>query len=309
MTFKNSIKTPDALPVLNMTPGDGAYTLVRKDGKTYRVPMGVMPGANAMAAAAAAEAFAQTSHTHDIAGVSGLAAALAGKEPSIAPAAAGKYLRGDKNWGNFAHDVRDAMATSSPPNDDLNQVVTSGFYRLGGTVANGPGGCEWGQLIMSRGADTAFQIVTGYNNNRFYMRHGSGGLGVITTWLPWQEVMTTDGDSRLRQQRKAMIPLFAGNNNMTLTAGRAYAVYLWDGAKTLYMPAVANTQTGDEIELVNLHMGWGPGGSGNAFVIAQSAGTSINNFSGDVSINVHCGGIRLKCGWADGVSASWGVMR
>lgn len=358
MTFQSAIKTPDSLPVLESTPGEGAYALVRKDGQTYRVSVGVMPGAASMAAGEAYASFAALVHGHTMSDVDGLAVALDGlaaaltaKESAIAASTTANYLRGDKTWRDFATDVRAATQTALSAKQatlvsgtnlktvngnsllgsgdvviaggsgvqptvglaasiDLNTVTTSGFYQLnGGTPTNVPSGStvEFGQLIVSRGSDTIFQLVTGWNDSRFYMRHGSG-IGGTPVWQPWQEVMTTSGESRLRQQRTAMANVFAAQNNMTLTAGYTYTVYLYDGAKTLYLPTAANTKVGDEIEFVNLQMGWGPGGSGNAFVIAMQTGTSINYVADNMTVNVRCGGFRLKCHWADASNAWWGVM-
>ncbi|GEM_PF-3292832 len=68
---------------------------------------------------------------------------------------------------------------------DLNTVSTSGFYRLGPTYSNGPSSVGYGQLIVSRGSDTIYQIITGISDNEFYMRQG-----VLTgpTWQPWRKL-------------------------------------------------------------------------------------------------------------------------
>lgn len=72
---------------------------------------------------------------------------------------------------------------------DLNTVINSGFYRLGSSHPNCPVAAVYGQLIVSRGVDTIFQLATGFSNNEFYVRHGNptnvGGTGV---WQPWQRL-------------------------------------------------------------------------------------------------------------------------
>ena len=54
---------------------------------------------------------ANTTHTHAIADVTGLQAALDGKEPTIAAGTATQYWRGDKTWRDFFTDVRAATLT------------------------------------------------------------------------------------------------------------------------------------------------------------------------------------------------------
>ncbi|APM40536.1 hypothetical protein [Clostridium kluyveri] len=83
-----------------------------------------------------------------------------------------------------------------PSGTDLNTVVTSGFYRLDATSPNYTNlppnsNVGYGQLIVSRGVDTAFQIITGYSNNEYYMRQGAKGGGTdtnFTTWQPWRKL-------------------------------------------------------------------------------------------------------------------------
>lgn len=69
---------------------------------------------------------------------------------------------------------------------NFNTVVTSGFYRFDATPTNAPPGVDYGQLIVSRGGDTIFQIATGFINGRVWFRHGNpsdvGGAGSWTSW-------------------------------------------------------------------------------------------------------------------------------
>ena len=76
---------------------------------------------------------------------------------------------------------------------NLNDVLTSGFYRLeGGSFINEPTGIvpSYGQMIVCRGgADTVVQIVFSYMySNKFAVRVGQGVLrsdGVETIWRKW----------------------------------------------------------------------------------------------------------------------------
>lgn len=73
---------------------------------------------------------------------------------------------------------------------DFNTVIVSGFYRIHeGIIANAPNGANVtdGQLIVSRGGDTIFQIITGYSNNEYYMRQGNR-IGVAPVWQPWRRL-------------------------------------------------------------------------------------------------------------------------
>ncbi|QXV71742.1 putative tail fiber protein [Pseudomonas phage psageK4] len=73
--------------------------------------------------------------------------------------------------------------------DDLNTVVDSGFYRLGGSNPNLPPGgvAGFGQMIVSRGNDTISQMVIGYTGPKIWIRSGNptniGGVGVWTSWV------------------------------------------------------------------------------------------------------------------------------
>jgi hypothetical protein len=76
---------------------------------------------------------------------------------------------------------------------DLNVQIDTGFFRLPDVFTNGPAGAQPdGQLIVSRptGSDTIFQILTGYNNSKYYMRQGSG-IGTSPVWQPWVELYHT----------------------------------------------------------------------------------------------------------------------
>jgi len=103
----------------------------------------------------------------------------------------------------------------------LGSVVTSGFYRLAGSHPDAPSGIGHGVLIVSRGADIVFQIVTGFAGSRFFMRHGNppeaGGSGV---WQPWRELWH---DGNLPYETGVWTPelRFGGQNTEIAYAFRA----------------------------------------------------------------------------------------
>ena len=76
---------------------------------------------------------------------------------------------------------------------NLNNVLTSGFYRLEGeNFINAPTGIEpgYGQMIVCRGgSDTVVQIIFSYlYSNKFAVRVGQGVLrndGVEAIWRKW----------------------------------------------------------------------------------------------------------------------------
>ncbi|HLO11492.1 MAG TPA: hypothetical protein VK190_04485 [Pseudoneobacillus sp.] len=127
---------------------------------------------------------------------------------------------------------------------DLNTVITSGFYRLGATVTNGPTGVGYGQLIVSRGGDTIVQIITGYNNSEYYMRQGNG-IGATATFQPWRKmwhdgnfdpatkastaVVTTSANGLMASTDKSKLDGIAAGaqvNTVTSVAGKTGAVTL-----------------------------------------------------------------------------------
>ena len=77
---------------------------------------------------------------------------------------------------------------------DLDTVTEAGSHRLPSVVTNGPVGSNlaFGNLLVLRGdiGDTVTQLVSGFSNNKYYMRHGNplGGGGM---WYPWVELYHT----------------------------------------------------------------------------------------------------------------------
>ena len=105
--------------------------------------------------------FLPYSHNHIISNVDGLQTALDGK-------------------------VSQSISTSA----DLNTITTSGFYRVGNTNANMPSGGSYGQLIVSRGADTITQIIGAYGSGKLYTRSGNpSNIGGSGGWTDWKEII------------------------------------------------------------------------------------------------------------------------
>ena len=79
---------------------------------------------------------------------------------------------------------------------DLNTVVTSGFYRMSGSVVHGPSGADWSQLIVSRGSDTIAQIVISYGNEGMAYRNGNpSDVGGSGSWSAWKRVIDSNNIS------------------------------------------------------------------------------------------------------------------
>ncbi|WP_368490854.1 pyocin knob domain-containing protein [Clostridium sp. BJN0013] len=157
---------------------------------------------------------------------------------------------------------------------DLNTVLTSGFYRLHGTTSgytNIPTGADisYGQLIVSRGLSSVFQIITGHNDNEYYMRQGSMGEGTDTNfadWQPWRRIWHD------------------GNFNPTTKADKT------------------DTYTKDEVDNKILYLGT-TSNSGNAYSVSAPEGFTLKDnqllivkfnaaSTGEISLNVSSTGVK-----------------
>jgi hypothetical protein len=72
---------------------------------------------------------------------------------------------------------------------DVNSLMSSGFYNVEGQPANSP--VSYGQIIVAKGIDTAFQIAGGYSNNALYFR-GQGYGPESGGFYPWRRVWHND---------------------------------------------------------------------------------------------------------------------
>ena len=70
---------------------------------------------------------------------------------------------------------------------DLNNVVTSGMYRLGSTPANAPANSDYGQLLVIHGGqDTIAQLLFPYRSTAMYVRTGfPSSIGGNGQWGEW----------------------------------------------------------------------------------------------------------------------------
>ena len=69
------------------------------------------------------------------------------------------------------------------PEDDLNTITTSGFYRLNGVEINVPSGCGWGTLSVTGDQNTALQIVSDHINKQFWKRTYRNS-SIWSEWIP-----------------------------------------------------------------------------------------------------------------------------
>lgn len=69
------------------------------------------------------------------------------------------------------------------PEDDLNTITTSGFYRLNGVEINAPSGCGWGTLSVTGDQNTALQIVSDHINKQFWKRTYRNS-SIWSEWIP-----------------------------------------------------------------------------------------------------------------------------
>ncbi|MDF1486702.1 pyocin knob domain-containing protein, partial [Ramlibacter sp. H39-3-26] len=78
------------------------------------------------------------------------------------------------------------LQTKTLGNVDLNIAITSGFYSFG-TPTNGPAGVADSQLIVSRGGDTATQIIVDKATGAVFVR-GASDLTSAPAWSAWRRV-------------------------------------------------------------------------------------------------------------------------
>lgn len=128
-----------------------------------------------------------------------------------------------------------------PAGTDLNGVVVSGFYRLN-LPTNGPGSlADYGQLIVSEGNGTIFQVASSHNNGFSFCRQGyiSGSSWVFTRWVPLGKkpvLYITDNDGHMH----------GGNGESALNAVNVWVYGAHPPGK--YIPA--NPMLGDECTIV-----------------------------------------------------------
>lgn len=103
------------------------------------------------------------------------------------------------------------MQTRALGDVDLNTVTTSGFYSLGAPT-NGPAGVTGSQLIVSRGDDTATQIVVEKTTGVMFVRAASGLLAT-PSWSVWRRVALNND-----------VPVIATGGVMDCSAGDRFTL-------------------------------------------------------------------------------------
>ena len=166
-----------------------------------------------------AASFAAAGHGHALTGAEitgALPVAKGGTGAGDAAGARGNIGAAAAKHGHAQEDVAGLVAALDgkvvksielKPGTDLNTVTQSGFYRINIEHKNLPSGAEYGQLIVSRGADTIAQIVIGFSNSKIFCRIGNpaevGGPG---SWTEWRRVYQ-EGDEVMRFVKQVVIDL------------------------------------------------------------------------------------------------------
>ena len=107
---------------------------------------------------------------------------------------AGSGLDADTVDGINASDF--VLKFTSLGDTNLNTLTDSGFYRLNLNITNAPSGyTDYGNMFISRGADTMTQIYSNYNNARMFVRKGAGvGTGTFGSPSAWFEMWNSGSD-------------------------------------------------------------------------------------------------------------------
>jgi len=94
--------------------------------------------------------------------------------------------------------ITDGVKISELAPKDLNAATKSGFFRLDTGLTNAPTAASvaYGQLIVSRGSDTIFQMAVDYSATRTFIRSGSG-IGGAAYWAAWKEIAFVDASGNL----------------------------------------------------------------------------------------------------------------
>lgn len=120
--------------------------------------------------------------------------------------------------------------------DDLNNITTSGFYRLRETKLNVPDGCTYGTLIVCGDGNTAMQLISDHVNDKFFKRAFRNGAA----WSDWISVNTSDPP----QVRSFTLQSgFSTNGDCTFFVTQESTVFLAGGVSGT-LPANQDTQIG-----------------------------------------------------------------
>lgn len=106
---------------------------------------------------------------------------------------------------------------------DIDALVTSGFYRVG-TNTNLPTGYEYGQIIVSRGSDTASQICMSYHTGRMITR-SCNSPDSNPNWTTWHELATISDLENIETEGGFDLSYESENEALTLLSGSTEAVW------------------------------------------------------------------------------------
>lgn len=97
----------------------------------------------------------------------------------------------------YANDNQFEFVKGQTTGTDPNKLITSGAYKLAGTV-NLPA-TNHGQLLVVRGGgDTLGQLYMPYNDSAIYVR-SARGIGSTPSWQPWKKLATTEATDSIKK--------------------------------------------------------------------------------------------------------------
>lgn len=100
---------------------------------------------------------------------------------------------------------------------DINSLVTSGFYRVG-TNVNLPAGFECGQIIVSRGSDTATQICCSYSTGKIATR-SCNSPDSNPNWTKWNHCATKEDLDNISTDGGFEFEYEAGSEAISMSGG------------------------------------------------------------------------------------------
>ncbi|MBB6670514.1 phage tail-collar fiber domain-containing protein [Cohnella nanjingensis] len=189
---------------------------------------------------------------------------------------------------------------------DLNTLVQSGFYRLGGNNANAPVGVQYGQLLVIHGSgDTVTQIVTGYNSDNIFWRSGNppaaGGVG---NWNVWRRVWHSG-----IQGNGSGVDVDTVDGYHAATGSTASTVAARDAAGGITAYGFTSTRNDGAAPIIVNSQGWV--GNLNADMVDGLHASNIARYGGGVtsttlnSQNADTGMYNISDGSTIGLTADW----
>ena len=76
---------------------------------------------------------------------------------------------------------------------NMNELTTSGTYRINSGNTNAPAGSDWGQvLVIHGGGDTIAQLIFDFTYGKCWLRTGnSSDVGGGGAWTEWRQLYTS----------------------------------------------------------------------------------------------------------------------